>query len=178
MSGEDEANGLWIALHHFRQKLGAVHARHAHVRNNDIKGVLPHQLQGFAAAFCKYHLPFRAQMAQHALQTFQDEGLIIDKEDTSLCIHGAPVSSSAPASCHCGRKILKAVPSPSSLSTSIHPWCSRTMSLAIERPSPVPFSVSLVVKNGSKRRARVALSIPHSVTWTQRYCPTLASGRL
>ena len=41
---------------------------------------------------------------------------------------------------------------------------ARTMSSVVERPRPVPKPGGLVVKNGSKIRARVAASIPAPVS--------------
>jgi len=43
-----------------------------------------------------------------------------------------------------------------------------TIPYTVERPSPVPFPASLVVKNGSKRRERVFSSIPWPVSLTAR----------
>ncbi len=40
------------------------------------------------------------------------------------------------------------------------------MPSTVARPSPVPLPASLVVKNGSKIRARVCSSMPHPVSLT------------
>src|SRR5690348_9434470 len=57
-----------------------------------------------------------------------------------------------PRCCPCrkrGRRIVNSVYSPLRLSTSIvPPCCWVTMSQLIDRPSPVPLPVGLVVKNG------------------------------
>src|SRR6516162_1445338 len=60
--------------------------------------------------------------------------------------------------------MLKVVPLPNSLSTSIQPWCCLTMPKTVARPRPVPFPSSLVVKNGSKMRARLSGGMPVPVS--------------
>ena len=55
---------------------------------------------------------------------------------------------------------------PGSLSTWMWPPLCLTMPYTVARPSPVPLPGSLVVKNGSKMRARVASSMPVPVSVT------------
>ena len=63
---------------------------------------------------------------------------------------------------------MKVVPRPSSLSTSMWPRLCSTMPYTVERPSPVPFPCSLVVKNGSKMCAAVSALMPVPVSLTAR----------
>ena len=42
VAGENEANSFGKALHHLGQKFGAVHARHAQVRDHHVEGRLVH----------------------------------------------------------------------------------------------------------------------------------------
>ena len=58
-----------------------------------------------------------------------------------------------------GRRV-NVVPRPGSLSTEMWPPLCFTMPYTVESPSPVPLPCSLVVKNGSKRCARVSASMP------------------
>lgn len=70
------------------------------------------------------------------------------------------------------------VPIPTSLATSIHPWCCCTMPKTVASPIPVPFPMSFVVKNGSKMRGRFSGGIPQplSLTLKQANDPDRASG--
>ena len=65
-----------------------------------------------------------------------------------------------------GRKTRKMVPLPTTLSTAICPPDCVTMPYAVDKPRPVPLPATLVVKNGSKMRARVAASMPEPVSLT------------
>src|SRR5581483_72221 len=67
-----------------------------------------------------------------------------------------------------GRQILKHVPFPTSRSTQLNPPLCFTTPYTVERPSPVPFPCSLVVKNGSKICVCVSASIPVPVSETAR----------
>ena len=58
-----------------------------------------------------------------------------------------------------GRRISKVVPRPGSLAAVIYPLLWTTKLWTIARPKPVPSPALFVVKNGSKIRASVALSI-------------------
>ena len=57
-------------------------------------------------------------------------------------------------------------PSPGRLSTVTPPPLCRTMPNTVDRPSPVPFPKSFVVKKGSKTRDRVSASMPSPVSVT------------
>ena len=54
-----------------------------------------------------------------------------------------------------GNKMMKVVPTPNWLLTTISPWCSFTVVCTVANPKPVPLPTSLVVKKGSKIRDRV-----------------------
>src|SRR4051812_26381688 len=56
------------------------------------------------------------------------------------------------------------VPRPGSLSTRTVPCCAVTSSWTMERPSPVPDPGGLVLKNGSKMRARFSLGMPQPLS--------------
>jgi hypothetical protein len=59
-----------------------------------------------------------------------------------------------------GSSRWKQLPTPSSLSTRSSPPCSCAMPWLTARPRPVPCSLRLVVKKGSKMRARLAAGMP------------------
>ena len=59
---------------------------------------------------------------------------------------------------------MKVDPFPSPLTTSIVPPCWRTIPTLTAKPSPVPFTSDLVVKNGSKIRSRCSGAIPGPVS--------------
>ena len=54
------------------------------------------------------------------------------------------------------------------LVTRIAPSCACVMPCTTESPSPVPRPGSLVVKNGSKIRSRISVSIPWPLSVTER----------
>ena len=58
------------------------------------------------------------------------------------------------------------VPRPGSLSIASVPPDSRTTAYTCDRPSPVPWPVGLVVKNGSIARARTSSVMPDPVSVT------------
>lgn len=60
----------------------------------------------------------------------------------------------------------KSVPTPTSLSASMMPSNCVTMPYTVDSPSPVAWSASLVLKNGSKMRSSVCGSMPHPVSRT------------
>lgn len=55
-----------------------------------------------------------------------------------------------------GRYILNDVPRPGEVPTSMRPPLSLTMLAQVASPSPVPFPVSFVVKNGSKMHSLIS----------------------
>src|SRR5262249_60041020 len=63
-----------------------------------------------------------------------------------------------------GRQTRNVAPLPSSLSTSIRPLCSRTISAVMKRPRPVPWPASLVEKNGSEMCLRSGAEMAWAVS--------------
>src|SRR2546426_249731 len=91
----------------------------------------------------------------------QQSRVVVDDENVQRC-HGAEVYFvSGPAS---GRWMRNVAPSPGVLATEIVPPCSLTIPYAMDKPRPVPFPTSLVVKNGSKIRRSSPDGIPCPVS--------------
>src|SRR6266480_101577 len=91
----------------------------------------------------------------------QQSRVVVDDEDVRRC-HGADVYFvSGPAS---GSWIRNVAPSPGVLATEIVPPCSLTIPYVMDKPRPVPFPTSLVVKNGSKIRRSSPDGIPCPVS--------------
>jgi len=63
---------------------------------------------------------------------------------------------------------VKVVPIPGSLATSMKPPIRRTMEATVERPRPVPFPGSFVVKRGSKILGRTWAGMPLPESATER----------
>ena len=78
----------------------------------------------------------------------------------------SPPLGAAPAMSAAGKYRVKVLPPPGVLRTSLAPWWLRTTPCTTARPRPVPLPTSLVVKKGSKMRARVAASMPAPVSDT------------
>src|SRR6266705_1414774 len=80
-------------------------------------------------------------------------GFIVNEQNTLL----QTTSTSRSPDASKGKRMIKVVPRPSSVSKVILPLCFRTTtSCAIANPCPVPLPTSLVVKNGSKTLSRIA----------------------
>jgi len=88
-------------------------------------------------------------------------------------------ASQAHASClrSFGRRRLKELPRPGSLSTRISPLWRWMMEKDTDSPSPVPTS-PLVVKNGSKMRLRTCSGMPTPVSATVSTTCSSPSGRV
>src|SRR5439155_20541777 len=87
----------------------------------------------------------------------QQGRVVVDDEDVQRR-HGGEVSFvSAEAR---GRWMRNVAPSPCGLTTEIVPPCSLMIPYVMDKPSPVPFPTSLVVKNGSKIRRSTSGEIP------------------
>src|SRR5580704_87661 len=95
-----------------------------------------------------------------------------------ICRNASFCSLTETASVVCGRNISKRVPWFTALSTQIYPPLCFTIPYTVERPSPVPFPSSLVVKNGSKILDFVCSSIPCPVSATtiSTYFPAITGG--
>ena len=79
LAGQHDARrGGEIALD-VAQQLGAVHAGHAHVSDDDVGRGLLHRIEGLLAAEREGHLPALALLAQRVAQAIEDGLLVIDK---------------------------------------------------------------------------------------------------
>src|SRR6266851_9807351 len=92
-----------------------------------------------------HHVVTLADLAAKALaKQVSDIGFVVHDKNA-----GAHAAAPVPVCESRGRRMMNSVNSPTRLSTSIvPPCCCVTMSYAIERPSPVPSPVGLVVTNG------------------------------
>jgi hypothetical protein len=61
------------------QQLGAVHAGHAHVGDDDVRRGLLHLLERLLAAEREGHVPALALLAQGVAQTIEDGLFVVDK---------------------------------------------------------------------------------------------------
>src|SRR3989454_370256 len=89
----------------------------------------------------------------------QQSRVVVDNENVQRC-HGAEVSLSAGK----GNWMRNVAPSPGVLTIEIVPPCSLTIPYVMDKPRPVPFPTSLVVKNGSKIRCSSPDGIPCPVS--------------
>src|SRR5256884_4004504 len=89
----------------------------------------------------------------------QQSRVVVDDENVQRC-HGAEGSLSAAK----GNWMRNVAPSPGVLTTEIAPPCSLTIPYVMDKPRPVPFPTSLVVKNGSKIRRSSPDGIPCPVS--------------
>src|SRR5207245_10867780 len=89
----------------------------------------------------------------------QHSRVVVDDDNVRRC-HGAEVSLSAGK----GNWMRNVAPSPGALTTEIVPPCSLTIPYVMDKPRPVPFPTSLVVKNGSKIRRSSPDGIPCPVS--------------
>src|SRR5256886_1360063 len=89
----------------------------------------------------------------------QQGRVVVDDGNVHRC-HGAEVSLSAGK----GNWMRNVAPSPGVLATEIAPPCSLTIPYVMDKPRPVPFPTSLVVKNGSKIRCSSPGGIPCPVS--------------
>src|SRR5256886_8230726 len=89
----------------------------------------------------------------------QKSRIVVDDENVRRC-HGAEDSLSAGK----GNWMRDVAPSPGVLATEIAPPCSLTIPYVMDKPRPVPFPTSLVVKNGSKIRCSSPGGIPCPVS--------------
>jgi len=93
-----------------------------------------------------HHISALAGLAAKVLaEEIGDIGVIVDDQDADADAAALVLAAWEPR----GRRIVNSVNSPTRLSTVIvPPCCWVTMSQLIERPSPAPSPVGLVVKNG------------------------------
>src|SRR5205823_14461441 len=87
-------------------------------------------------------------------QRLEQGWVVVDDEDAQRRHHGEAR----------GRLMRNVAPSPGGLATEIVPPCSLMIPYVMDRPRPVPFPTSLVVKNGSKIRGSSPGGIPSPVS--------------
>ena len=79
LAGQHDARrGGEVALD-VAQQLGAVHAGHAHVGDDDVRGRLLHRFERLLAAEGEGHFPALAFLAQGIAQAIEDGLFVIDK---------------------------------------------------------------------------------------------------
>ena len=61
------------------QQLGAIHAGHAHVGDDDVRGRLLHLLERLLAAECEGHVPALAFLSQGITQAIENGLFVVDK---------------------------------------------------------------------------------------------------
>src|SRR4030095_4566454 len=109
------------------------------------------------------HIEALANLAAKALaEQVGDVGLVIDHQDADA--HAGLLSAAADGPRR-GTLIVNSVNCPGALSTTmVPPCCWVTMSWLIDRPSPVPSPVGLVVKKGWNSRCRCCGGMPTPVS--------------
>src|SRR6185437_14519163 len=152
--GHHHDAGRRAELLQLQKRLDPVYARELDIEQHEIE---------LAGAKCLY--PILAAMREldrmpaqfeHVSETFGMVDVVVD--DQYALFHAAAVSSSR------GRRIVKQVPFPTVLSTSIVPPCWPTICLTVASPSPVP--KLLVLNRGSKMRMRFSGGMPEPVSST------------
>ena len=119
-----------------------------------------------------------AGRAQHERDELAHRLVVLDDEQrlAASALHARRRATAAPPRRHAterGKSTSKRAPRWGWLSTRMCPPACSTMPYTVASPRPVPLPTSLVVKNGSKMRARVASSMPTPSSSTVRR----ASGR-
>ena len=108
--------------------------------------------------------------------------VVVDDQQGERTLLGNGVGGlfSGRAASMAGMRSVKVDPSPGTDRTVREPPISSEMRLEMGRPRPVPVARSLVVKKGSKMRARVASSMPRPVSVTRsatQAVPPLSAAR-
>ena len=121
IAGEQQAHGVRVALAGFGQEGGAVHARHAHVRDNQIHVLPVEDLKALCAPSCHQHGV--AVGAEEAPQGRQDVGFVVNAQEGEAAVFGGCAHAWAPAdaSWWTGRVMRKVVPVPGALLTLMLP---------------------------------------------------------
>ncbi len=110
--------------------------------------------------------------AQHAHHHRSYRLLVVHHEDAAACARGRGCLGGGMTgrrrrhSVLDGKRTVKRVPTPSSLSTVIPPPNSATMLWQMARPSPETYPDGLVVKKGSKTRRRASFVMPPPLSLT------------
>ena len=79
LAGQHDAGGGREVTLNVAQQFGAVHAGHAHVGDDDVRGRLLHCFQRLLAAEGEGHFPTLAFLAQGVTQAIENGLFVIDK---------------------------------------------------------------------------------------------------
>ena len=79
LAGQHDARGRGEVALDVAQQLGAVHAGHAHVGDDDVRRSLLHLLERLLAAEREGHLPALALLSQGIAQAIENGLFVIDK---------------------------------------------------------------------------------------------------
>src|SRR5438552_3965648 len=141
------------------QERETVHARHPDI--GDDRVVVPggDPLERRRRRVGRIHRDPAHSEPERLGKRLQQSRVVVDDEHVQRC-HGAEVSLSAGK----GNWMRNVAPSPGVLTTEIVPPCSLTIPYVMDKPRPVPFPTSLVVKNGSKIRRSSPDGIPCPVS--------------
>src|SRR6266404_887260 len=138
------------------RRLVAVHHRHLDVHQDQVGLVLGRLCNALDAVMCFDHV-----VAGHAQKIAQDLAIVFGVFDNEYLLAHAASSIGAAL---IGTETLKVEPEPSSDSTEMRPPCSSTMRREIDRPSPVPPFLRVLVLstcwNSSKILAWSAGAMP------------------
>src|ERR1035441_6978870 len=166
--GEYDADRAGVTLLNQFQQPGSVHGRHPHIGHYRVEGLGFHQGQCLSPTGGKRHVPLMALGTKQALEPCQNHRLVVHKQDA---LHAVLSSSTRRASGDTasgwpvGTETMNVVPCGRFGSKAILPPClSTTILRASARPCPVPRPTSLVVKNWSNTRVRIASGMPHPVS--------------
>src|SRR5262249_15824936 len=115
LAAEDDPYRLGMALPHLAEELVAIHLRHAHIGDNNLRWLAGQFGQSLFATGGETHAPLVAQGPQHPLQPLQEQRLVVYKQDSrqhvALCAaHHSPPSPAR------GNRTMNVVPTPTSLS--------------------------------------------------------------
>ena len=107
VTGEQHSHGVGGFLAYFGEEFGAIHAWHAHVRDDDgERAVIPGRGQRLFAAVYSVDFEF---VVQHSPEGVQDEGFVVNEEN--FLSHDAFLSAVFPIGsvCECGGKAQRRI---------------------------------------------------------------------
>src|SRR5262245_24596948 len=156
------------------RQLEAVHLRHHHVEDRQIRLRGPGELECLRAVACLEHGVPRALQAER--DQLEDVRVVIGGEDHRLFPVGSVVhqvvtssaESSTAAGSVSGSSTVTVVPTPTLLRTEIVPLCASTIDFTIDRPRPVPWMLWAVDARKKRSNSRWASSsgMPTPVSFT------------
>ena len=125
VAGQHDAGRAGVLGLHPGQQLGAVHSRHPHVRHHHVEGRIAQLDQGLFAAHREDHLPALAFFAEQVSKPVEHRHLVVHEQHADLGHAATPIAGTRlrPAS---GRRIVKVVPLPSSVTNERSPPCLST----------------------------------------------------